>query len=131
MGAYVQRHHYVRAELQLRLHALFGRECHLFTAALGAEHDFVAANLAIGRVFTYQREQLKPARVGQYRLIPPGEAVQPAQRLYKPRAGAVVQVVRVHDHAGGFDRGHAGGAHRAIRRIWKERRQRDLAVRRN
>ena len=109
--AFVEAHHDVRAEQALDLHRGLGAEEMLRTVDMRAEGHAVLGQLAQ----VCKAHHLEAARVGEDRLVPVHEAVQPAQPVDPFRTGAQHQVIGVAQQDVGAGGGHAFGHHRLHR----------------
>ena len=127
-GKMIERHRDVGAERPLDLHRPLRREPARRPVDVGDEFHAVFVELAQRA----ERKDLEAARVGQDRLLPGGESVQPAQRGDGRLAGAQVQVIGVAEQdlrAGALDFGGMQSAHRAASPDRHEARRTDHAVR--
>ena len=135
-NAHVELHLDVRADEPLDANRFLGRQVHLGPVEVRAEREAVLrrrderlAALASGG----ERECLEASRVGQHRVGPARELVEPSLAGDRLGAGAQPQVVGVAEHnAGARGRDLVGreGLHAPLRTDGHERRQQDLRVRR-
>ena len=124
----VERHRDVGAQAPLDLGGALGRE----QAATPVDVTLELDALVIHAAEPVEREDLKPARVGEQRAVPRHESVQPAELCDHVLAGANVQVVGVGEHdarAHGFEVGGGECAHAALRADGHEGRRLDRPVR--
>jgi len=100
-GAFVECHDDICAQFFLDLHRALRSEAVGRTVDVAFERDPVVIHLAdVG-----QREHLEAARIGQHRVWPAHEVVQPAHLRHQIRTRAQIQVVGVRKHQRGAQLG--------------------------
>ena len=127
--AFVEHHDDVRAERDFDFERFLGRKKMLGAVEVRAERDAVIGHLA---QFA-QAENLKAAGIGEDRMRPGHEPVQPAHRANQLMAGTQVKVIGVSEknlHAELFEVLLRLALHRCRRAHRHKRRRFDHAVRR-
>ena len=127
--AHVELHRDVRAEQPLHAHRLLRRERAPRAVEVRAEDEAVLGD----RAAVGHRERLEAARVGEHRVRPAREAMQPTERVDQLGARAQPQVVGVAEHDARAGRRDLAGRERldaALRADGHERGRGHVAVRR-
>ena len=126
--AFVERHHYIGAELFLDVDRAFGREHQRRAVEMRPKAD----SFFIDRIDFRQAHRLEPARVGQHRAGKSHEARDAAHLADQLRARANREMVRVGEHHRVAHRPQLVGRHRfdcGARADRHESGRRDFAMR--
>ena len=121
--AFVELHGDVGAEQNLHLDGALRRQCDHGAVEMGAERDALFLDFAQGR----KRHHLKTAGIGQDRMRPAHERVQPAERRDPLGRRPQHQMIGVGEQDIGAGRAHIVMMHALDRRLRADRHERRRA----